>query len=63
MKENRSAPLGILTATPVVVAMLREREPVAPLDAFRQAVNAIYYTRKVVLGIPAERTLLHIDDH
>ena len=38
---SRTAPVAILTATPVIVAQIRERPAVDPLDAFRDAVTAL----------------------
>ncbi len=39
--SSRSAALGIVTATPVVVAMMRGADPVPSIDAYRDAVAAL----------------------
>lgn len=39
--ESRTAPIGIVTATPVIVARMREQPAVSPLDAFRDAVVSL----------------------
>lgn len=39
--NSRTAALGIVTATPVIAARMRELPPVAPLDAYREAVAVL----------------------
>lgn len=39
--ESRSAALGILTATPVVVAIMRDEPPVPVLESFRDAARVL----------------------
>ncbi len=38
---SRTAPIAILTATPVIVAQLREQPPVDPLESFRDATRSL----------------------
>lgn len=39
--KSRTAPIAILTATPVIVALMREEPPVDPLETFRDAVSVL----------------------
>lgn len=39
--QSRTAPIGIITATPVIVAVMRDRPPVSVKDSFLEAVAAL----------------------